>query len=126
MTDRVPPEPAAVDGVLVALADPTRRRLLDLLGSQDGATATTLAEHLPVSRQAVVKHLAVLHGAGLVTSRRSGREVRYAVRAQTLDVTAQWMAGMATEWDRRLARIKRLAEAADTEATSEHAVPAGE
>ncbi len=114
MSGHVPPEPAAVDSVLVALADPTRRRLLDLLGAGDGATATVLAERLPVSRQAVVKHLAVLDGAGLVTSRRVGREVRYAVSAQTLDLTARWMAGLATEWDRRLARIKRLAEAAET------------
>ncbi|MFB7469808.1 ArsR/SmtB family transcription factor [Kitasatospora sp. NPDC056184] len=101
----------AVDGVLGALADPTRRRLLDLLAAQGEATATTLAGRLPVSRQAVVKHLAVLDAAGLVAGRRAGREVRYAVRPAALDDTARWMAGLAADWDRRLARIRTLAEA---------------
>jgi len=102
-----------VDGVLVALADPTRRQLLDLLSAHGQATATTLAEGLPISRQAVVKHLAVLDGAGLVEATRAGREVRYTVRPGALDVTARWMAGLAADWDRRLATIKRLAEAAE-------------
>jgi DNA-binding transcriptional ArsR family regulator len=102
-----------VDSVLVALADPTRRRLLDLLAAQGEATATTLAERLPVSRQAVVKHLAVLDAAGLVSGGRVGREVRYAVRPAALDATAQWMATLAADWDRRLANIKRAAEAAE-------------
>jgi DNA-binding transcriptional ArsR family regulator len=98
----------AVDSVLVALADPTRRQLLDLLAAQGEATATTLAEPLPVSRQAVVKHLAVLATAGLVSGSRVGREVRYAA----LNATARWMTALAADWDRRLANIKRVAEAA--------------
>jgi len=102
-----------VDSVLAALADPTRRQLLDLLAAQGEATATMLAERLPVSRQAVVKHLAVLDAAGLVSGRRAGREVRYAVRAAALDATARWMAALAADWDRRLANIKRVAEAAE-------------
>lgn len=101
-----------VDGVLAALADPTRRRLLDLLSAHGQATATTLADGFPVSRQAVVKHLAVLDAAGLVDSVKVGREVRYAVRPEALDTTAAWMAALAAEWDRRLAKIKRVAEAA--------------
>ena len=105
-----------VDSVIGALADPTRRRLLDLLAAQGEATATTLAERLPVSRQAVVKHLAVLDAAGLVSGARVGREVRYAVRPAALDTTARWMASLATEWDRRLAHIKRVAEAAERDA----------
>ncbi|MFE2722357.1 ArsR/SmtB family transcription factor [Kitasatospora sp. NPDC059327] len=105
-----------VDTVLAALADPTRRHLLDLLAERGEATATALAERLPVSRQAVVKHLAVLDGAGLVTATRVGREVRYAVRSAALDATARWMAALATDWDRRLASVKRLAEAAEREA----------
>jgi DNA-binding transcriptional ArsR family regulator len=104
---------AAVDDVLAALADPTRRHVLDVLAAQGEATATTLAERLPVSRQAVVKHLAVLDAAGLVTGGRVGREVRYAVRPAALDATARWMAALASEWDRRLAHIKRVAEAAE-------------
>ncbi|MYV99367.1 metalloregulator ArsR/SmtB family transcription factor [Streptomyces sp. SID3343] len=104
-----------VDHVLAALADPTRRRLLDLLAAHGQATATTLAEGLPVSRQAVVKHLAVLDSAGLVSGGRVGREVRYAVRPAALDATARWMAALATDWDRRLATIRRVAEAAERE-----------
>lgn len=100
----------AVDNVLGALADQMRRQVLDLLAAQGEATATTLAERLPVSRQAVVKHLAVLDAAGLVSGTRVGREVRYAVRPAALDTTARWMAGLAADWDRRLAYIKRVAE----------------
>ncbi|GAA3595453.1 metalloregulator ArsR/SmtB family transcription factor [Nonomuraea rosea] len=116
MTDEPRGAADAVDGVLVALADPTRRQLLDLLAAQGEATATTLAERLPVSRQAVVKHLAVLDAAGLVTGGRVGREVRYAVRPAALDATARWMAALASDWDRRLAAIKRIAEAAERDA----------
>ncbi len=117
MTDAPGRAAGAVDDVLTALADPTRRQLLDLLAASAGATATTLAEEVPVSRQAVVKHLAVLDAAGLVSSRRVGREVRYAVRAEPLDATARWMAALATQWDRRLAAIKQAAEAAEREAS---------
>ncbi|MEU0788170.1 metalloregulator ArsR/SmtB family transcription factor [Streptomyces sp. NPDC006173] len=102
-----------VDGVLGALADPTRRQLLDLLAEKGTATATTLAERLPVSRQAVVKHLVVLDAAGLVSGSRVGREVRYALRPAALDAAARWMAALAADWDRRLANIKRVAEAPD-------------
>ncbi|MGW1992186.1 ArsR/SmtB family transcription factor [Embleya sp. NPDC001921] len=113
MTEERHGDDRAVDGVLVALADPTRRLLLDLLAARGEATATTLAEGLPVSRQAVVKHLAVLDAAGLVSGGRVGREVRYAVRPQALDATARWMASLAADWDRRLATIKRIAETAE-------------
>jgi len=100
----------ATDDVLTALADPTRRRVLTLLAERGEGTATTLAGELPVSRVAVVKHLAVLDGAGLVDSRKQGREVRYSVRTEQLQATARWMARLAAEWDQRLASIKRLAE----------------
>ncbi|MFI6799508.1 ArsR/SmtB family transcription factor [Streptosporangium canum] len=113
MTDERRGAVEAADSVLVALADPTRRQLLDLLAAQGEATATTLAGRLPVSRQAVVKHLAVLDAAGLVSGSRVGREVRYAVRPAALDATAQWMAALAADWDRRLANIKRVAEEAE-------------
>jgi DNA-binding transcriptional ArsR family regulator len=96
--------------VLAALADPTRWRVLTLLAERGSGTATTLAGELPVSRVAVVKHLAVLDRAGLVEARRQGREVRYTVLPERLDATARWMAGLASEWDARLAAIKRLAE----------------
>jgi len=103
----------AVEGVFAALADSTRRRLLDLLAARGEATATMLASELPVSRQAVVKHLAVLDSAGLVRSHRAGREVRYAVTSQRLDATARWLTARALEWDRQLMTIKQLAEASD-------------
>jgi DNA-binding transcriptional ArsR family regulator len=99
------------DDVLAALADPTRRLLLDVLAEHGEATATTLADAVPVSRQAVVKHLAVLDRAGLVVKRRRGREVRFAVRPDRLSGTARWMAAKAAEWDARLAAIRRIAEA---------------
>jgi DNA-binding transcriptional ArsR family regulator len=97
--------------VFAALADPTRWRVLTLIAERGEGTATTLAGDLPVSRVAVVKHLAVLDRAGLVEARREGREVRYTVRPEQLDATARWMAGLASQWDARLAAIKRLAEA---------------
>lgn len=112
MTDIEPG--GGVDSVLGALADPTRRLLLDLLAARGQATATTLAEGVPVSRQAVVKHLAVLEAAGLVVGGRVGREVRYTVRPAALDATARWMSALAADWDHRLARIKRIAETAET------------
>jgi len=100
----------AVDEVLAAMADPTRRRLLEDLAARGEATATALADDLPISRQAVVKHLAVLDRAGLVTSQRRGREVRYVVRPEGVAATARWMAGLAADWDRRLSEIKHIAE----------------
>lgn len=99
-----------LDRVLAALADPTRRRLLDLIASRDHATATELAGSMEISRQGVVKHLSVLARAGLVTSRKEGREVLFRVRGDRLTGTAQWMNALANEWDRRLARIKEIAE----------------
>ncbi|WP_405608058.1 metalloregulator ArsR/SmtB family transcription factor [Streptomyces sp. NBC_01511] len=119
MTDEARGAGEAVDSVLVALADPTRRQLLELLAAQGEVTATTLAERLPVSRQAVVKHLVVLDAAGLVSGGRVGREVRYAVRPAALDATARWMAALAVDWDRRLANIKRVAEAGEREVGQE-------
>lgn len=106
-------EPAAAEDVFAALADPTRRRLLELLSHRGDATATELAEDLPVSRQAVVKHLAVLDRSGLVAGRRDGRERRYRVRPDGLEVTARWMNQVAAQWAGRLSAIKRLAEQAE-------------
>lgn len=99
-----------MSAVLVALADPTRRLLLDMLASKGEATATALAERLPVSRQAIVKHLAVLAEARLVAGHKHGREMRYTVRPEPLGATAAWMTKVAHEWDSRLATIKRIAE----------------
>ena len=101
---------AASAKVLSALADPVRRQLLDLIALNTEATATTIAVALPITRQAVVKHLAVLEDAGLVTSRRDGREVLYAVQADPIALAAKWLLQRANQWDDRLAQLKRLAE----------------
>ncbi len=100
--------------VFAALADPTRWRLLEALAGRGHGTATTLATEMPVSRPAVIKHLAVLGRAGLVERRRVGREVVFAVRTEPLAATARWMAGLASDWDTRLAALKRLAEERDS------------
>jgi DNA-binding transcriptional ArsR family regulator len=93
-----------------ALSDPTRRRVLDVLAARGEASATTIAAELPVSRPAVVKHLGVLERADLVQSRQQGREVLFSVRPEPLASASRWLARVATEWDRRLAALKRLAE----------------
>jgi DNA-binding transcriptional ArsR family regulator len=98
------------DNVLIALADPTRRQLLDHIAAMGQATATVLATTVTVSRQAVVKHLKVLDDAGLVVCNRVGREVRYNVCPQQLSSTAEWMVNIASDWDRKLEWIKHLAE----------------
>ena len=104
------------DELWAAVADPTRRKLLDVLLARGEATATALATELPVTRQAVSKHLAVLDRAGLVERQQRGREVRYAVRPERLDDAAESMARVAAEWDQRLTAIKRLAESVTAEA----------
>jgi DNA-binding transcriptional ArsR family regulator len=98
------------ENVLIALADPTRRELLDQIALRGQATATTIATTVTVSRQAVVKHLTILKDARLVSSNRVGREVRYKVCPQQLSSTAEWMANLAADWDRKLEWIKRMAE----------------
>ena len=99
-----------VEDVVVALADPTRRRVLERLSGHGEATATMLARELPISRQAVVQHLAVLDAVGLVSAHRRGRERNFHVRAQRLREAAAWMERLASQWDERLATIKRLSE----------------
>ena len=98
-----------------AIADPTRRQLIDILLDRGKATATGLATGLPITRQGVAKHLAVLEAAGLVERRRHGKEVAFVVRPERLDLASRWMANVATEWDSRLAHIKRLAEASTSD-----------
>ena len=103
------------DTLWAAIADPSRRRMLDILVARGATTPTVLAAALPFTRQAVSKHLAVLQQAGLVESRREGRKVRYAVRPERLDAAVRAMAAVAADWDRRLSAIKRIAEAAHKE-----------
>ena len=103
------------DELWAAIADPSRRRVLDLLVRSGEASASRLAGQVPFSRQAVSKHLAVLERARLISRRKQGREVLYQVQTDRLDQAARAMAELAAQWDRRLGTIKRLAETAHAE-----------
>lgn len=114
MTD--PSAPDEVTRVLTALADPSRRAVVDAVASTGAISATAIAERLTISRQAVAKHLVVLTEAGLVTSTKRGREVLYEVSPAPLQHTAGWLQRAATTWDNRLADLKRRAEAGHRDA----------
>jgi ArsR family transcriptional regulator, cadmium/lead-responsive transcriptional repressor len=103
---------AAVDDDLwSAVGDPTRRRMLDLLLADGDGTATSLSERLPVTRQAIAKHLGVLGRVGLVRSTPAGRERRYRVDEAQLARAVAQLSSVGAAWDARLLRIKRIAEA---------------
>ena len=110
----------ADDELWSAVADPSRRRVLDLLVGNGEASASWLAVRVPFSRQAVSKHLVVLERAGLISRRKRGREVLYQVEADRLDQATRAMAELAAQWNRRLGSIKRLAETAHAEAKRSH------
>ena len=101
------PAAAHADEVFTALSDPTRRAVLELIGGHGEATASQLARELPVSRQAVQKHLSSLAAAGLVADRREGREVRYRITPAPMSEAMTWMATVGGEWDARLAALRR-------------------
>ena len=103
------------DELWSAIGDPSRRQVLDLLVSHGEVSASWLAGRVPFSRQAVSKHLVVLERSGLISRRKEGREVLYQVEADRLDQATRAMTEVAAQWDRRLATIKRLAEAAHAE-----------
>ncbi len=102
---------ATDDQLWAAIADPSRRRVLDILVQQGEASASSLARAVPFTRQAVLKHLTVLEAARLVRRRPVGREVRFVVEPARLDEAARALSDVASAWDRRLRAIKRLAEA---------------
>ncbi len=95
------------DAVFGALADPTRRSLLAAIADHPSVTATELAAELPISRQAVLKHLTALADAGLLDRERSGREVHYVVTPEPLSDAVSWMAEVGGQWDERLAALRR-------------------
>jgi DNA-binding transcriptional ArsR family regulator len=103
------PEPQAV---FAALADPTRRSLVGYLAGHSPKTATQLAALYPITRQGVLKHLAVLEDAGLVLAQQAGREKRYSLTPEPLADVAAWVAEIGALWDTRLLRLKALVEAA--------------
>lgn len=94
-----------VDAVFAALADPTRRHLVETLAGHP-ASATALAAELPISRQAVSKHLKLLGEAGLVSSHRSGRESLFELEPSPLAEAAEWIGAVGAEWDERLSRLR--------------------
>jgi DNA-binding transcriptional ArsR family regulator len=94
------------DSVFSALSDPSRRRLLEALAGRESASLSELAAQLPVTRQAVSKHLASLAQAGLVESRRTGRETHYRFTPQPLGEALAWMEQVGEQWDERLARLR--------------------
>lgn len=99
------------DDLWSAIGDPTRRRILDLLLVDGDGTATTLSEQLPVTRQAVAKHLVVLDRVALVRATPVGREKRYRVDGAQMARAAAQLASVGRAWDARLQRIKQIAEA---------------
>ena len=94
------------DAVFSALSDPSRRHLLETLAGRESASLSELAAGLPVTRQAVSKHLSALGSAGLVEAGRSGRETRYRLTPQPLGEALAWMERIGGQWDARLARLK--------------------
>lgn len=98
------------DDLWSAIGDPTRRRMLDLLLVEGNGTATTLGQKLPVTRQAVAKHLSVLDRVGLVRATPAGREKRYRVDSAQLARAVAQLELVGSAWDARLQRIKRIAE----------------
>jgi DNA-binding transcriptional ArsR family regulator len=101
-----------VPDVFAALADPNRRRLLGYLAERETATATELAAELPVTRQAVAKHLTALRAAGLVEPSRQGRETRYRLTPEPLAEAMTWMAEVGAQWDGRLEALRRYLDRA--------------
>lgn len=99
-----------VDSVFTALADPTRRRVVETLSRGGTATASGLAGQLPISRQAVAKHLAALRAVELVSAKHVGRETHYRLRPQPLTEAARWIQMVGAEWDDRLEALRRTLE----------------
>ena len=101
---------SALDDLFSALSDPTRRALFDRLLRDGPDTATRLAEHTTLTRQAVVKHLQALVDAGLATSERDGREVKYAATPEQLATVVTWLSESSRGWDRRASRLTALSQ----------------
>jgi DNA-binding transcriptional ArsR family regulator len=95
-----------IGAVFSALGDPTRLQVIEALANEGEMTATELAEQIPVTRQAIAKHLSTLSDAGLVAAEAHGREVRYHLTPAPMRHAVAWMAETGAEWDERLARLR--------------------
>lgn len=102
--------PADPAPVFAALGDPTRLGLIARLGDGGARSIGQLGEDLPISRQAVAKHLDILLGAGLVQRRKKGREVHFALRRQGIEDAQAWLVQVGTQWDANLSRLKAMVE----------------
>jgi DNA-binding transcriptional ArsR family regulator len=96
--------------LFAALGDPTRIGLIARLADGQARSIVVLGEGLPISRQAVAKHLDVLHGVGLVARSRTGREVHFALRRQAIEDARGWLDQVGAQWDRTLGRLKDFVE----------------
>jgi DNA-binding transcriptional ArsR family regulator len=102
-----PDAESIAEQVFTALADPSRRAILAALASQGPATATDLADRLPITRQAIAKHLALLSEVGLVTAEPGERRrVRYRLRSAPMQVAQQFLAALARDWDGPLEALR--------------------
>ena len=101
---------AAPTATLAALADPTRQQLLELLSEHGPQSASALAERMPITRQAISKHLRILGAAGLVRAHRDGREIRFDVAAGGAADAASWLAATAKRWQQRVDRLHRIVD----------------
>lgn len=99
-----------VGAVFHALGDPTRRQVVQALANHATVTASGLAAEIPVSRQALAKHLSALADAGLASAERSGRETHYRLTPEPLTGAMRWMAGAGSRWDERFARLEKRLE----------------
>jgi DNA-binding transcriptional ArsR family regulator len=96
--------------IFAALADPTRRGLLENLAENSPRTATQLAEAYPITRQGILKHLHILEEAGLVAVYQEGREKRYTLTPEPLNDVDEWIKALGAKWDERLLRLKTMLE----------------
>lgn len=106
-------EDSSAPSVFAALSDPSRRAVLTVLSRQGGGSASDIAKLLPISRQAIMKHLAVLEDSGLVRRERAGRAIQYVAVADELYAAADWLRQLAISWDDRLAGLRAAAERPD-------------
>ncbi len=105
MSATTPESQPAIGSVFGALSDPTRRRVIELLSERQSVTASGLAQELPMTRQAIAKHMTTLVQAGLVSSAHQGRETHYRLTPEPLTGAMSWMASAGAHWDARLARL---------------------
>ena len=97
-----------IQSLFGALGDPTRRSLFERLSTDGPASASQLAHELPISRQAIAKHISTLESAGLVTRRGAGREVQFVANPERLDELGSWSARVNRQWQERIQRLTEM------------------